>query len=228
MNTSPDAPAVIDLAGSLPRFLGQPGSQMETGLFIGTVQARQLLFNRLESPGAVHVYSARCSAGQRLRAQLFVPVLPRGGAVVPAFAAVAQSLPYSADLKLLPVDCPAGFSAAIAQPPSELRAPVVDLLTRVRYYPGPTLQTRTLVGGRCYFVVWSPHNRTGKYMLQVGQRWSLQWQYWLQLPRFWWQIRGWFGMSRAGAYGGGATAAALGWALASWLRRRKKRMMNEG
>jgi hypothetical protein len=207
-----------DLAGSLPDFPGVPGSTLPTSLSVANFQQKRLLFNRIGQPGQVHVYRADCRAGDRIRAQMLVPVLPVGGAAVPAFAVVAQSLPYSADVHKLPFCLPAGLSAVVAPPPTELVAPVADALTNVRYYPGPTIDTKTLVGGRAYIVVWSPHNHMGKYVLQVGNRWPMRWTYWAQIPLFWWQIRGWFGQSRAAAYGvlagivslGALTLAALG------------------
>ncbi|MBX3012636.1 MAG: hypothetical protein KF832_14065 [Caldilineaceae bacterium] len=174
---------------------------MATSSALSDVRQKQLLFNRLAQPGQIHVYSAECRAGERLRVQMFVPVLPLGGAVVPAFAVVAQSLPYSADIQKLPLELPAGYSAVVAPPPGELHTPVNDMLTRVQYYPGPLIDTRTLVGGRCYIIVWSPHNHMGKYVLQIGTTWPWQGSYWLQLPIFWWLIRGWFGLSRLAAYG---------------------------
>lgn len=210
----------VDLAGSSPIFPGIPGAKLNTSLPLPDFIQKRLLFNRLQQPGQIHVYSAQCRAGDRLRVQMVVPVLPRGGSVVPAFAVVAQSLPYSADVQKLPVEVPAGYSAIVAPPPTELIAPVQDLLTRVRYYPGPTVDTRTLVGGRCYVVVWSPHNHMGKYVLQVGRTWSWRWTYWAQIPRFWWQIRGWFGLDRSAAYGvaaGALVAGMVGW---SFLRNR--------
>ncbi len=200
----------VDLAGSTPIFPGIPGSKLNTGLPLSDFANKRLLFNRLEQPGQVHVYSAVCKAGDRLRVQMVVPVLPRGGSVIPAFGVVAQSLPYSADVQKLPVDVPAGYSAIVAPPPTELIAPVQDLLTQVRYYPGPVVDTRTLVGGRCYVVVWSPHNHMGKYVLQIGRTWSWRWTYWAQIPRFWWQIRGWFGLDRSAAYGIAAGALVAG------------------
>ena len=194
--------AGTELAGSLPLFPKQPGGTLTTSQPLRTVRNKQLLFNRLSQPGQVHVYSAECGAGERLRVQMFVPVLPLGGSVVPAFAVVAQSLPYSADIQKLPLTLPAGYSAVVAPPPAELLTPVQDMLTHVRYYPGPTIDTRTLVSGRCYVIVWSPQNHMGKYVLQVGNGWPWpwRWNYWLQLPRYWWQIRGWFGLSRKAAY----------------------------
>jgi hypothetical protein len=99
---------------------------------------------------------------------------------------------------------------------------VEDVLTRVRYYPGPTIDTRTLVGGRCYIVVWSPSNHVGKYVLQVGQRWPTRVTYWLRLPGTWWQIRGWFGLSRmAAVYAGTAVAATIA-TIVSILRKGKR------
>lgn len=192
--------AGTDLAGSLPVFPKIPGDSLATSLALSSLRRKQLIFNRLAQPGQIHVYSADCRAGERLRVQMFVPVLPLGGSVVPAFAVVAQSLPYSADVQKLPVELPAGYSAVVAPPPGELLTPVSDMLTRVRYYPGPLIDTRTLVGGRCYIIVWSPHNHLGKYVLQVGTNWPWKWTYWLQLPLFWWLIRGWFGLSRIVAY----------------------------
>lgn len=192
--------AGTDLAGSLPVFPKIPGDSLATSLALSSLRRKQLIFNRLAQPGQIHVYSADCRAGERLRVQMFVPVLPLGGSVVPAFAVVAQSLPYSADVQKLPVELPAGYSAVVAPPPGELLTPVSDMLTRVRYYPGPLIDTRTLVGGRCYIIVWSPHNHLGKYVLQVGTNWPWKWTYWLQLPLFWWLIRGWFGLSRIAAY----------------------------
>lgn len=205
-----------DLAGSQPDFLGLPGNTLQTSLRLSSFQPKRLIFNRLGQPGQVHVYRAECRAGERLRVQMLVPVLPLGGSVVPAFAVVAQSLPYSADVQKLPLPLPAGFSAVVAPPPSELVAPVMDVLTRVRYYPGPIIDTRTLVGGHAYIVVWSPHNHMGKYVLQVGARWPFRWTYWAQIPYFWWRIRGWFGLSRAVAYlaaGGLIVAGAIGFRL---------------
>lgn len=189
-----------DLAGSLPVFPKTPGSTLATSLVLSDLRRKHLVFNRLTQPGQIHVYSAECRAGERLRVQMFVPVLPLGGSVVPAFAVVAQSLPYSADLQKLPLELPGGYSAVVAPPPGELLTPISDMLTRVRYYPGPLIDTRTLVGGRCYIIVWSPYNHMGKYVLQTGTSWPWQGSYWVQLPIFWWLIRGWFGLSRMAAY----------------------------
>jgi hypothetical protein len=211
-----------DLAGSLPEFPGVPGSTLPTSLSVPSFQQKRLLFNRLGQPGQVHVYRADCRAGDRIRVQMLVPVLPVGGAVVPAFAVVAQSLPYSADVHKLPFALPAGLSAVVAPPPTELVAPVADALTNVRYYPGPTIDTKTLVGGRAYIVVWSPHNHMGKYVLQIGNRWPMRWTYWAQIPLFWWQIRGWFGLSRAAAYAVIAGIVGLGALTFAALRRRRR------
>lgn len=208
-----------DLAGSLPDFPGTPGHTLPTSLNLGNLQQKRLLFNRLAQPGQLHVYRAECRAGERLRVQMLVPVLPLGGSVVPAFAVAAQSLPYSADVQKMPLTLPAGFSAVVAPPPAELVTPVSDLLTQARYYPGPTIDTRTLVSGHCYIIVWSPHNHMGKYVLQIGHRWPMRWTYWAQVPLFWWQIRGWFGLSRAAAYAAGLGVLAIGGLMLAVSRR---------
>jgi hypothetical protein len=196
-----------DFAGCTPTFPALPGGTLQTSQRLSSFQFKRLIFNRLGQPGQVHVYSAECQAGERLHVQMLVPMLPVGGSAAPAFAVVAQSLPYSADVQKLPFTLPAGYSAVVAAPPTQLVAPAKDVLTRVRYYMGPAIDTRTLVGGRAYVVVWSPHNHMGKYVLQVGHRWPLRWTYWAQLPIFWWRIRGWFGLSRI------ALSAALAGAL---------------
>lgn len=210
-----------DFAGCTPTFPSLPGGTLQTGLRFTEFQSRRLIFNRIGQPGQVHVYVAECRAGERLRAQMLVPKLPSGGALAPALAVVAQSLPYSADVQKLPFSLPAGFSAVVAPPPAQLAAPNTDMLTRVRYYAGPTIDTRTLVGGRAYLVVWSPHNHMGKYALLVGHRWPLQWSYWVQLPLFWWRVRGWFGESRAAMVAAVAGAALLGALIAGQARRRR-------
>ena len=205
-----------ELAGSRPHFAAATASDFATAQPLSEFRRRRLLFNRVARPGQIHVYSANCRAGERIRAQLFVPVLPLGGALIPAFAIVGQSLPYSADVQRLPLDLPAGFSAVVAPPPSELTMPVQDMLTGVQYYPGPSIDTRSLVSGRCYLVVWSPQNQMGKYVVQTGYSWPWQWSYWLQVPRFWWQIRGWFGLGRQVAYI--AAALVIFVALLIWNR----------
>jgi hypothetical protein len=111
----------------------------------------------------------------------------------------------------------------VAQPPLELEEPVVDRLTRAQYYPGPVVDTRTLVSGRCYIVVWSPENRMGKYALQIGHQWPFSWTYWLRTPLYWWRIRGWYGMSRAKAYVAGAALVAAAFTTAFVLRRLARR-----
>lgn len=221
-NTNYDQPArsSTELAGSVPEFPGAPGNTLPDSLTLAHIQQKRLLFNRLSQPGQVHIYSADCRAGERLRVQLLVPVLPLGGAVVPAFAVVAQSLPYSADVQKLPFALPAGFSAVVAPPPSELVTPAADALTRVRYFAGPSIDTKTLVGGRAYVVVWSPHNHMGKYVLQVGHRWPFRWTYWMQVPLYWWRIRGWFGLSRLAAYLAMVGVLATGIGIGAMLARR--------
>jgi hypothetical protein len=196
-------------AGSLPEFPQYVGHDLTHSYELQGFRSKRLLFGRLERPGDVHVYSVDCHAGARLRAQILVPVLPLGGGLAPAFAVVAQSLPYSADAQRLPLKLPAGYSAVVAHPPVELVSPVQDRLTKAQYYPGPVVDTRTLVSGRCYFVVWSPDRHMGKYVLQIGHLWPLSWLYWLRTPLFWWRIRGWYGLSRAKAYVAAATALVV-------------------
>jgi len=196
----PITPPATDLAGSLPMFPGTPGDSFTSSLPLPDFRQKRLIFNRLNQPGQVHVYRVECRAGERLRLQLFVPVLPLGGSVAPSFAVVAKSLPYSADVRKLPLNLPGGLSAVVAPSPSDLVQPVQDVLTGVRYYPGPIIDTKALISGRCYVIVWSPQNHMGKYVLQTGHRWPLAWSYWAQIPRFWWQIRGWFGLSRMAGY----------------------------
>lgn len=212
----------VDLAGSQPFFPKYAGDELATSLPIANFRQKRLLLGELQTPGQVHIFSADCRAGERLRVQMLAPVLIRGAALAPAFAVVAQSLPYCADVRKLPFELPAGFSAVVAPPPSELVAPVQDMLTQVSYFSGPVIDTRTLVGGRCYIIVWSPQNRMGKYTLQIGYTWPMHAFYWLQLPRYWWQIRGWFGMSRAAVFAVGAALGGLlvgGLLLALWQRK---------
>ncbi len=211
------------MVGSLPLFSSRPGADLVSSQNLPDYRGKRLLFGQLDSPGSIHVFSTECRAGERLRMQMLVPVLPLGGSVAPAFAIIAQSLPYSADVHRLPLELPSGYSAVVAPPASELLYPVRDALTRVRYYSGPSIDTKTLIGGRCYVVVWSPQNRMGKYILQVGYRWPLHWKTWVQIPRFWWQIRGWYGMSRAAAYVGLTAAAVVGLALWRILRGRHRK-----
>ncbi|MEZ4622864.1 MAG: hypothetical protein R2867_46210 [Caldilineaceae bacterium] len=174
LRPEPKQPVIAgtDLAGSLPLFPAMPGATLATSLSLPSLRRKQLIFNRLSRPGQIHVYSAECHAGERLRLQSYIPLLPLGGAAMPACAVIAQSLPYSADVQKLPVDLPAGYSAVVAPPPMALGAPVQDVLTRVHYYPGSVIDTSTLVSGRCYIVVWSPNNQMGKYALQIGSSWS--------------------------------------------------------
>ena len=107
-------------AGSLPEFPLAVGDDLTHSYEFAGFRSKRLIFGRFERPGDVHVYSANCHAGGRLRVQSLVPVLPLGGGLAPAFAVVAQSLPYSADVQKLPLPLPAGYSAVVAHPPGEL------------------------------------------------------------------------------------------------------------
>jgi hypothetical protein len=189
-----------DLAGCVPVFPDEVGSTLAHSTELDTLRRRQILFGRMDQPGRIHVYSAECVAGERLRVQLLVPKLSFGRGLAPSFAVVAQSLPYSADTQKLPVGLPAGYSAVVAPAPGELASPIRDPLTRSEFFTGPIIDTRTLVGGRCYIVVWSPAGQMGKYALRIGSSWPWQFGYWLRLPFFWWQIRGWFGLARGWAH----------------------------
>jgi hypothetical protein len=203
-----------DLAGSTPIFAHDVGGTLVTSAAMDDFRQRHLVFNRLDRPGCVHVYRADCRAGERIRVQMLTPLLPNGGAVVPSMAVIAQSLPYDGDEAKLPLTLPAGYSSVMVSPPRALGAPVRDLLTRVSYYPGSVIDTRTLVGGRCYIVVWSPQNQMGKYALHVGYNWPWSVGYWLGVPAYWWKIRGWFGHSRVAAF---VLLGAL--LLAIWMTR---------
>jgi hypothetical protein len=207
-------------AGSVPEFPQSVGRDLTHSYGMDDFRLKRLVFGRFDRPGDVHVYSANCHAGSRLRSQSLIPVLDMGGGLAPAFAVAAQSLPYSADVHELPLKLPGGFSAVVAQPPGQLGSPVEDRLTGARYYPGPVIDTRTLVSGRCYIVVWSPQNKMGKYALQIGHQWPLHWTYWMRTPVFWWRIRGWYGLSRGKAYAGGAVILASLAAAGVWSKRR--------
>jgi hypothetical protein len=137
-------------------------------------------------------------------------------------AVIAQSLPFDGEIEGLPFALPAGYSAVVTAPPRALLAPVRDLLTRVSYYPGPVIDTRTLVGGRCYVAVWSPQNHMGKYALHVGHSWPWSWRYWLGVPGYWWRIRGWFGHSRKAAYVALVALLLLVWVALLVMRRPKR------
>jgi len=125
----PAAQVGQDWAGSLPEFPGAVDGDLSDSYELDDFRHKRLVFGQFEHPGAVHVYSAGCAAGGRLRVQAHIPVLPLGGSLAPAFAIVAQSLPYSADVHKLPIDLPAGYSVVVAQPPVELAAPVEDRLS---------------------------------------------------------------------------------------------------
>ena len=162
-------------------------------------------------------YARRANA---CASQMLTPVLPGGRGVAPAVALVAQSLPYSADTHRLPFALPAGFSAVVTSPLSEMSDPVQGSTDGCAcFYPGPVIDTRPLVSGRCYIVVWSPQRQSGKYVLLVGTMWPWTWLYWLQLPRIWWQIRGWFGLSRAAAWIAGAILVLV---VGIWALRRQR------
>lgn len=219
VSPTPQQRLSADLAGSTPIFAQGVGGTLVTSAEMGDFNQRHLIFNQIDFPGRVHVYRADCRAGERLRVQMLTPVLPSGGSVSPAMAVIAQSLPYDGEDARLPFALPAGYSTVVAPPPRALLAPVRDVLTRVSYYPGPVIDTRTLVGGRCYIAVWSPQNQMGKYALHVGYSWPWSWRYWLGVPSYWWKIRGWFGHSRLAAYGV-AAGLLLGLMVARLLLRR--------
>jgi hypothetical protein len=206
-------------AGSVPEFPDEVGPDLTHSHEVSDFRLKRLIFGRFDRPGEVHVYSANCHAGGRLRAQSLIPVLPMGGGLAPAFAVVAQSLPYSADVHKLPLKLPGGYSAVVAKPPVELIVPIQDRLTKAEYYPGPVVDTRTLVSGRCYIIVWSPQNKMGKYAMQIGHQWPLHWAYWLRTPLFWWRIRGWYGLSRASAYFAAAALVASSVTVLGMTRR---------
>ncbi len=218
----PDQPIVsgAELAGSWPLFPDQPGSQLVTALPIDNFPAKRLIFNQIDKPGQVHIFKTDCRAGERLRVQTLVPVLARGKTALPAVALVGQGLPYSTNAQKLPIELPQGYSAIVAPAPSQLTQPVEDILTRARYYPGPVIDTRTLVGGTCYLLVWSPDNQMGNYVIQTGHRWPLRVTYWVSIPRIWWQIRGWFGLGRSGVVGALAGITLVG-LLALWMSKKR-------
>lgn len=209
-------------AGSLPEFPRAVGHDLTHSYEMDEFRLKRLVFGHFARPGEVHVYSANGHAGGRLRVQALIPVLAMGDGLAPAFAVVAQSLPYSADVHKLPLPLPGGYSAVVAQPPGELVSPVEDRLTRAQYYPGPVVDTRTLVSGRCYVVVWSPKNEMGKYALQIGHQLPFSWGYWLRTPLFWWRIRGWYGLSRAKAYVAAAIVLGIFTAAIKLVARRRR------
>lgn len=210
-----------ELAGSIPLFPKRPGEKLSAALWLPDFRRKRLIFNEFEQTQRVHVYQADCRAGERLRVQMFYPVLRRGRSARARFAVIAQSLPYSADPQALPIAMPAGFRAVVAPQMNAWTVPNVDMLTRAEYYPGPVIDTQSLVSGRCYIVVWTPDERPGRYVLHVGHRWPLRGSYWMQIPIYWWQIRGWFGLTRAAAYAlvGGLLLGVIGaWILSKRAR----------
>ena len=80
----------VDLAGSVPVFGSRPGNQLVDGDSFADFSRKRMLFGAFERFGETHVYRVDCKAGDRLRAQMFVPVLSQGQSVAPAFAIGAK------------------------------------------------------------------------------------------------------------------------------------------
>lgn len=195
LNSTPQP--IPTLSAGRPRFPRRVGQTLATATDLGDVTPQQAIFGYLDRPGAVHVYRSDCPAGQRLRIQVLAPVLQSGRALTPAVALLAHGLPDAAPDTPLPVSVPAGYVARSLPPPDRLREPMVDWWTRARYFAGPVIDERTLVGGRSYIVVWNPEQQPGKYLLRVGYgrsagRVAALWN--------WWRVRSWFGMSRVAGY----------------------------
>lgn len=207
-----------ELAQSRPRFLRDAGRTPATATPLADVTTKQTIFGMLDQPGSVHVFRADCPAGQRLRAQVFAPSLQGGRALVPALALVAQGVRTGVDGPEIPVPLPAGYGAVSVAPAAKLADPLVDRLTGAQFFAGPLVDEVTLVGGRCYVVVWSPDKQPGKYLLQVGYAPSRVGR--LAIATAWWRIRGWFGLSRTGGVVALLAAAlVIGLVLRLLLRR---------
>ena len=183
-----------ELAQSRPCFLTGVGRTFATASPLQDVTTQQTIFGMMDSPGSVHVLRADCPAGQRLRVQLFSPVLQRGRAPAMALAVVAQGLRTVFDGPKPPIHLPAGYGAVSVGPVTKQAIPLVDRIAGARFFAGPAVDEVTLVGGRCYILVWSPDNQPGKYLLQVGYAPFQAGR--LAALLAWWRIRGWFGLSR--------------------------------
>ena len=205
-SSSPDPVLPLHLAGSLVRLLHGAGGTLAAATPLTDVARCQVILNRFDHPGRAHVYRADCPAGTRLRVQLLTPALPMGRALTPAVAVLAQGAPAGGETLKPPVAIPAGYSAQTLAPPKLQPSVQTDSLTGAGFFPGHAIDTRTLVGGRVYVVVWSPDNLMGKYVIQIGHIPIHDWGQWLLAPWIWWRVRGWFGLSRTAAY---VTLAAL-------------------
>lgn len=203
-----------ELTASLACFPSGVGPSLATATNLGDPTAKQVIYGALDRPGAVHVYRFDCPAGQRLRVQVLAPILQSGRALSPAVAVLAQGVRSEPGDVALPLTPPAGYAVITVEPPARLTAPLVDRWTGARFYAGPLIDQRTLVGGRCYIVVWSPDKQPGKYLLQVGYA---RRQGRLAGLFAWWRIRGWFGMSRVAGYVAVAVALLVLWMIARLL-----------
>lgn len=195
VNRSPQGSS--ELTASHARFLSAVGATLATATDLGDPARKQAIYSALDRPGAVHVYRLDCPAGQRLRVQVLAPILQAGRALSPAVALLAHGVRSGVGQLTLPLNLPGGYAAVAVEPPAKLTLPQVDRWTGARFYAGPLIDERTLVGGRCYIVVWSPDKQLGKYLLQVGYA---RRQGRLGGLLAWWRVRGWFGMSRAAGY----------------------------
>jgi len=100
LDAGPRSVPGVDLAGSVPVFGSRPGSRLTDGVSFADFSRKRLIFGDFTRRGETHVYRVNCKAGDRLRAQLFVPVLPRGGAVLPTFAIIGAGIPVAAGAAL--------------------------------------------------------------------------------------------------------------------------------
>ncbi len=190
----------LHLAGSLVYILEGAGGSLAAATMLEGVTRCAVVLNQIDHPGRVHVYRADCPAGTRLRVQLLTPSLAAGRALTPAMAVLAQGAPVSSDGLKPPVTIPAGYRAQVVAPPKAQPSAQTDALTGATFLAGLAIDTRTLVGGRVYVVVWSPENLMGKYALQIGHTPVHDWGRWLLALWVWWRVRGWFGLKRTAAY----------------------------
>ncbi|MBS3811727.1 MAG: hypothetical protein KGY44_07725 [Halanaerobiales bacterium] len=146
-------------------------------------------YNQLEKENEIHYYSFNVKKNEEIYISLTIPMLERLKDFNPTIALIGPGLSDNSHETDVNLNVKKDESVIIKRYEGGEPEVFFEPFTRTSYYRKQILTIKAPVNGIYYTAVFNEKNKTGKYVLAIGEKEKWEVKDIVKLPKTWWDVR---------------------------------------